>query len=83
MFWFLTYQNASRKYKEVFKELGLDHTIHDTRKTCVSWLHTSGIPMETIRMIVGHSGKGVTEKVYLYKEPSELVDIINSVDIPY
>jgi integrase len=79
----MSYRNASNHLNNLFKELGMDHHIHDTRKTCVSWLHTEGIPMETIRIIVGHSGKGVTEKVYLYKEPKELVDIVNSIEIPY
>jgi intergrase/recombinase len=42
-------------------------------------MHSSGIPMEVIRIIAGHSGKGVTEKVYLYKEPSELVAFIDKI----
>lgn len=79
----MSYRNASNHFKKVFKELGIDHTIHDTRKTCVSWLHSNGVPMETIRIIVGHSGKGVTEKVYLYKDKQELIDIVNNVEIPY
>ncbi len=79
----MSYRNASNHFKKLFKELGIDHTIHDTRKTCVSWLHSNGVPMETIRIIVGHSGKGVTEKVYLYKDKSELLDIVNNVEIPY
>ncbi len=79
----MSYRNASNHFKNLFKEFGMDHTIHDTRKTCVSWLHSAGLPMESIRIIVGHSGKGVTEKVYLYKEPKELIDLVNSVEIPY
>ena len=79
----MSYKNASLRFKEVFNRLGFNHKIHDTRKTAVSLMHTAGIPMETIRVIVGHSGKGVTEKVYLYKEPRELVEVINTMDIPY
>ena len=79
----MSYRNASDYINKFFKELKMEHKIHDTRKTCVSLLHSAGIPMETIRVIVGHSGKGVTEKVYLYKEPKELVDIINTMEIPY
>lgn len=79
----MSYENAAIKYRKVFKRFGMDHKVHDTRKTCVSWLHSSGVPMEVVRMIVGHSGKGVTEKVYLFKEPKELVDIVNAIEIPY
>ena len=79
----MSYRNASDYINRLLVELKMEHKIHDTRKTCVSLLHSADIPMETIRVIVGHSGKGVTEKIYLYKQPSELVDIINTMEIPY
>ena len=79
----MSYKNASDHISRLLDELKMTHKIHDTRKTCVSLLHSANVPMETIRVIVGHSGKGVTEQVYLYKEPSELVDIINTMEIPY
>lgn len=79
----MSYRNASEQFKKVFDKLEMNHKIHDTRKTAISWMHTSGIPMETIRIIVGHSGKGVTEQVYLFKSPKELVAAINSIEIPY
>ena len=78
-----SYSNASLKYRELFKTLGFNHRIHDTRKTAVSLMHSAGIPMETIKIIVGHSGDNVTEKVYLYKQPEELVRAINTLEIPY
>ncbi len=78
-----SYTNASKYIKGVFTKLGFNHKIHDTRKTAISIMHTSGIPMETIRVIVGHSGKGVTEKVYLYKDAKELVEVINTMEIPF
>lgn len=78
-----SYQNAAVKYRELFDKYGMEHKIHDTRKTFTSWMHTNGVPMESIRKIIGHSGKGVTEKVYLFKTPKELVDIVNSVEIPF
>jgi integrase len=79
----MSHSTASKRSKKLFKKFGMEHTIHDTRKTCVSWLHSEGVPMETVRIIVGHSGEGVTEKVYLFKEPKELVDIVNKIEIPY
>ena len=79
----MSYRNASEQFKKVFTKLGMKHKVHDTRKTFISWLHSSGVPMETIRIIVGHSGKGVTEQVYLFKTPKELVDTVNSIEIKY
>ena len=62
---------------------GLDHKFHDTRKTAISLMHTAGIPIETVKIIVGHVGDNVTEKVYLYKNPEELVKVINKIEINY
>ena len=75
------YAVFQHRFKRLMKQLGWNHTIHDTRKTAISLMHRSNIPIEVIRVIVGHSGKGVTERVYLYKNPSELVDIVNKIKI--
>lgn len=77
------YTSFLRKFNVLLDKYGMDHKIHDTRKTFISWAHSKGVPMETIRKIVGHSGKGVTEQYYLFKSPKELVDVINSIEIPY
>ena len=81
----LTYNKALTQFKNFMKKHKLNeaHLPHDTRKTAVSLFHSNGVPMETIRVIVGHSGKGVTENVYLYKEPKELVEIVNTLEIPH
>lgn len=79
----MSYRGAYDQFNAVFERFNMNHKIHDTRKTAISWMHSGGLPMETIRMIVGHSGKGVTEKVYLYKSPKELVEALNSVEILY
>lgn len=77
----MQYANYHQYHNDFMKEIGQSHKIHDARKTAVSLMHSAGIPMETIRVIVGHSGKGVTEKVYLYKTPKELVEAINLMKI--
>lgn len=79
----MTYSGIKAKFEKVMERFGWSHTLHDTRKTAVSIMHSANIPMETIRIIVGHSGKGVTEQVYLSKEPWELVEAINTIEIPY
>lgn len=78
----LSYAKALEQFKIYMNEHDWDHLPHDTRKTAVSMMHSSDIPMEVIRVIVGHSGKGVTEKVYLYKTPYELVEAVNKVKVP-
>lgn len=79
----MSYRSIQYRFSKLMETLGWEHKIHDTRKTGVSIMHNAGIPIETIRIIVGHSGKGVTETVYLHKSPQELVEAINQVKIPY
>lgn len=77
----MAYPTMQRHFATTMKKFNMNHKIHDTRKTAVSIMHTAGIPMEIIRKIVGHSGKGVTEQVYLFKNPKELVDYVNTIKI--
>lgn len=77
----LSYSKALEEFKMFMVNYNWEHLPHDTRKTAVSLMHSAGIPIETIRIIVGHSGKGVTETTYLYKTPYELVEAINSIII--
>ena len=74
-----SYSSAGKQIRQKLKELKMDHKPHDCRKTAVSLMHSAGIPMEVIRIIIGHSGKGVTESVYLFKQPKELVEYINMI----
>ena len=75
------YTHLSPMANKYMEKLGMEHKFHDARKTAVSLMHTAGIPMETIKIIVGHTGYDVTEKVYLYKNIHELVDTINKVKV--
>lgn len=79
----LSYAKALEQFKMFVVEHKLDteHLPHDTLKTATSLLHSAGIPIETVRMIIGHSGKGVTETTYLYKTPQELVEAVNKIQI--
>ena len=75
----LSYAKALRQFDDLMLRLKWEHKPHDTRKTATSLMHSAGIPIETVRIIIGHSGKGVTERVYLYKTPYELVEEINKI----
>jgi integrase len=75
------YSNLSPVANKYMLKLGMNHKFHDARKTAISLMHTAGIPMETIKIIVGHAGTDVTEKVYLYKNIHELVETVNRMKI--
>lgn len=78
------YRNEQLKYQTVLirwrKRFGKDHKMHDTRKTFISWMHEKDVPIETIRVIVGHAAKGVTEQRYLTTSIDKLVKTVNVLD---
>lgn len=77
----VNYSNLVPQFNTYMKKLGMNHKFHDTRKTAISLMHSANIPMETIKIIVGHAGADVTERVYLFKNKNELVKAINMVKI--
>ena len=77
----VNYSNLVTQFNTYMSQLGMSHKFHDARKTAISLMHSAGIPMETIKIIVGHAGSDVTEKVYLFKNKNELVKIVNTMKI--
>ena len=60
------------------EQLGMEHTPHCTRHTCISMLSEAGVQDTTIKKIVGHSGAmSLTEKVYTHLDVQILIDAIN------
>lgn len=66
----MEYRSFLYKFEKLMKDLQFDHLPHDTRKTFTTYLFEAGVPMETIRFIVGHAQQGVTAGVYLKLENS-------------
>lgn len=73
------YSNFRQKvWLPLMQNLSMEHTMHDTRHTCISMLDKAGINKITIQRIVGHSNKDVTEK-YTHKDIPELLEAINRI----
>ena len=53
-----TYANF---YAKVWKPLGLNHTIHETRHTFITLLAEAGVDPRIVKQIVGHAAEDVTE----------------------
>ena len=62
----------------MMNELGLNHTMHDTRHTFVSMMDSAGVQQLTIKKIAGHSSKDITDR-YTHKEIRELVEAVNQL----
>ncbi len=64
----------------LMEQLGMSHTPHCCRHTCISMLAEAGVDVTTIKKIVGHSGAmTVTERVYTHLDIQVLVDAINKI----
>lgn len=77
----LNYDNFTKNYwKPLMQQLGLEHTIHETRHTCISLLVMADVNQTIIKKIVGHkSVMSLTENVYTHIEISELLNAINQI----
>lgn len=63
-------RNVSKLFREVLDRAemqGTDWTPREMRHSFVSLLSDSGVPIENISRLVGHSGTAVTEQVYRFQ----------------
>lgn len=75
----ITPQGFKYYWKQAMSELGIERGVHETRHTCITNLYKVGASPEVIRKQVGHSGKGVTEQVYLHLGLPELLEAVNKL----
>ena len=75
------YRNYFDSYfTPLMENLGMDHTPHCTRHTCISMLAEAQVDQTTIKKIVGHSGAmTMTEKVYTHLDVEVLISAINKI----
>lgn len=75
----MSYDNFKRRYWMPFmEELGISHTIHETRHTFISMATAKNINPTLIKKIVGHKSiMSLTEKVYTHPEVAEMVEAVN------
>ncbi len=75
--------NVRRAFRRVAKSAGLraeDWTPRELRHSFVSLLSDSGVPIEKISLLVGHSGTSVTEQVYRHQIRPVLQDGATAMD---
>lgn len=75
------YSNYKReRFDRLMDDLGMKHTPHDTRHTVATTLHINGADKITIRQILGHAGKDITEEVYTHADIIDLHKNISLID---
>ncbi len=76
----ITYDMLRRDYwQPAMKELGLQHLPHDGRHTCQTLLDNANVKPKICKLILGHSSRDITEKVYTHKTIEQLVEAIDSI----
>lgn len=74
------YRNYYDSYWTPFiEQMGMEHTPHCTRHTCISMLAEAGVDDRMVKKIVGHKGQGVTQTVYTHFEIDALLESINKI----
>lgn len=67
------YSNFKReRFERLMQDLNMHHTPHDTRHTVATSLQVNGADKISIRQILGHAGKDITEKVYTHADIDDL-----------
>ena len=76
-----SYSNFNKHYwTPLMENLGLSHTIHEARHTCITQLIQNGAEMTIVKHIVGHkSVMNLTERVYTHVENKKLVETIDLI----
>lgn len=57
----------------------MQHLPHDCRHTCATLLSNAGVELKIIQLILGHSSKDITNRVYTHKTIGQLVEAINQI----
>lgn len=78
---YLAYSNYHKQYwQPLMQRLGLNHTIHETRHTCITQLMQNGADKTIVKQIVGHKAvMNLTERVYTHIEIERLIETINLI----
>lgn len=66
-------------WSKLIKEIGAEHTPHDTRHFFISEMDRLGVNRVTVQKIVGHSDRSVTEH-YTHKTVAELLDAVDKLE---
>lgn len=78
----LTYDRLRGRIWEPSKALKLlprPHLAHDGRHTCATLLDNAGVNLKVSQLILGHSARDITSRVYTHKTIAQLVEAINKI----
>ena len=59
------------------EDFGFNHKPHDTRHTFATRMHNAGADPLCTKIILGHSIKDLTERIYTHKTIEQLIEAVN------
>lgn len=76
----ISYAEYTHKFKKCMDRFGWDgYSVHCTRHTCATMLHSAGADEQTTKRILGHvQGATVTERTYIHVQ---LEDLYKAIDL--
>ena len=66
-------------FDPVMEHFNFTHTPHETRHTLASMLDSADVNRTVVKLILGHSLEGITERVYTHKSVRELLRAIDRI----
>lgn len=77
----MSYHNFYRdNFLKTIEQLEMDHRPHDCRHTFATLMDNAGANKLSIKRIMGHASKDITDKVYTHKDITELLKAIDLLD---
>lgn len=67
------------RFKKLMEQLGMKHKPHDCRHTFATLMDNAGANKLSIKRIMGHASKDITDKVYTHKDIDELLKAIDLI----
>jgi integrase len=74
---YFTYYDC--KFKLIMEQLQMDHKPHDCRHTFATLMDNAGANKLSIKRIMGHAAKDITDKVYTHKDIAELIKAVDMI----
>ncbi|KJS85020.1 MAG: integrase [Peptococcaceae bacterium BICA1-8] len=67
------------KWKKIMEQLGMKHKPHDCRHTFATLMDNAGANKVSVKRIMGHASKDITDRVYTHKDIEELLKAVDMI----
>jgi integrase len=64
-------------FDKIMEQLGMNHLPHDCRHTFATLADNAGMNKVSIKRIIGHASKDITDRIYTHKDIEELIKAID------